>query len=318
MAGYKLVSYRSPDGARAGLVIGEAVFDAAKLTGKPAYATVLGILEDWRAAQGVLKKAAASAAKSRHKPVPLSRAKLMAPIRWPSAIYCAGANYADHAAEMARRMNRPPEPDPHTQGLKAWHFIKASHCVAAPNAVIPLPTHAKKIDWEAELGVVIGRAARNVPIERALDVVSKLRKQADGAARAFIELFLEQVWKPFDADGRPEDSTVITREPCGDLQSYLDDRGVKPSPEQVIAVHVLSHESRHLAGMQDEARAECEAVQRDATTARLLGASAADARRLARLYWAVDYARMPDAYRSPDCVPGGRWDEHLPDAPWNR
>ena len=62
-AGYKLATYRSSDGPRAGLIIGEDVFDAAKLTGKPAYATVLGILEDWKAAEGALKKAAAGAAK---------------------------------------------------------------------------------------------------------------------------------------------------------------------------------------------------------------------------------------------------------------
>src|SRR5262245_34314299 len=124
MAGYKLATYQTSDGPRAGLVIDEKVFDAAKLTRKADYATVLGILEDWRTAQGVLKKAAASAGKSKVKGLPVGRAKLLAPLRWPSAIYCAGANYADHAAEMARRHNRPPEPDPHTQGLKAWHFIK--------------------------------------------------------------------------------------------------------------------------------------------------------------------------------------------------
>ena len=45
MAGYKLATYQTPDGPRAGLVIDDRVFDAAKLTGKPAYATVLGILE---------------------------------------------------------------------------------------------------------------------------------------------------------------------------------------------------------------------------------------------------------------------------------
>jgi hypothetical protein len=134
----------------------------------------------------------------------------------------------------------------------------------------------------------------------------------------FVHAGSELGWVGFDADGQPERSTEITREPCGDLQSYLDHHGVAPTPEQVIAVHVLSHESRHLAGTRDEAEAECEAVQRDAETARLLGASAANARRLARLYWAVDYPNMPDAYRSADCVPGGRWDEHLPDAPWNR
>jgi hypothetical protein len=134
----------------------------------------------------------------------------------------------------------------------------------------------------------------------------------------FIHAGSELGWVGFDADGHPENSTVITREPCDDLQSYLDSGGVRPTPEQVIAVHVLSHEARHLAGTQDEARAECEAVQRDGATARLLGASAADAHRLARLYWAVEYPTMPDGYRGADCIPGGRWDEHLPDAPWTR
>src|SRR5712672_2468676 len=145
MAGYKIATYQTPDGPRAGLVVDDKVFDAAKLTGKPAYATVLGILEDWRSAQAVLKKAAANAGKSRHKPVPLGRAKLLAPIRWPSAIYCAGANYADHAAEMARRMNRPPEPDPHTQGLKAWHFIKAARTLADPSATVKISGYSSEM-----------------------------------------------------------------------------------------------------------------------------------------------------------------------------
>src|SRR5690242_18166320 len=111
MASYKLATYQSGEGARAGLVIENNVFDAAKLTGKAGYATVLAILADWRAARGVLKKAAANSGKTRVKALPLGRTKLLAPVRWPSAIYCAGANYADHVAEMARRMNRSPEPD---------------------------------------------------------------------------------------------------------------------------------------------------------------------------------------------------------------
>src|SRR5262245_39852100 len=141
MPGYKLATYQTPDGPRAGLVIEDKVFDAAKLTGKAAYASVLAILADWRAAQGALKKAAAAA-------LPLSRAKLLAPVRWPSAIYCAGANYADHAAEMARRMNRPLEPDPHTQGLKAWHFMKAPRALADPGATVKISGVSDRVDWE--------------------------------------------------------------------------------------------------------------------------------------------------------------------------
>ena len=51
-AGYKLATYKSAEGPRAGLIVGEDVFDVAKVTGKPAYATVLGILADWKAAEG--------------------------------------------------------------------------------------------------------------------------------------------------------------------------------------------------------------------------------------------------------------------------
>jgi 2-keto-4-pentenoate hydratase/2-oxohepta-3-ene-1,7-dioic acid hydratase in catechol pathway len=183
MAGYKLATYQSTDGPRAGLVIDDQIFDAAKLTGKAAYASVLGILEDWRAAQSALSKAAAKAGKSRVKGVPLKRAKLLAPVRWPSAIYCAGANYADHAAEMARRMNRPPEPDPHTQGLKAWHFIKASRALADPGATVKISGVSNEMDWEVELAAVIGRTAKNVPEDKALDYVAGYTAANDLSAR---------------------------------------------------------------------------------------------------------------------------------------
>src|SRR6202161_3575732 len=58
-AGYKLASYQSADGPRAGLVVDDKVFDAAKVTGKAAYASVIGILEDWKTAAGLLSAAAA-------------------------------------------------------------------------------------------------------------------------------------------------------------------------------------------------------------------------------------------------------------------
>ena len=183
MAGYKLATYQSSNGPRAGLVVDDKVFDAAKLTGKTAYATVLGILEDWRASQGILRKAAASAGKSKLKGEPLGRTRLLAPVRWPSAIYCAGANYADHAAEMARRMNRPPEPDPHTLGLKAWHFIKASRTLANPGATVKISGISDHVDWEVELAAVIGRPAKNVSQEKALSYVAGYTAANDLSAR---------------------------------------------------------------------------------------------------------------------------------------
>jgi 2-keto-4-pentenoate hydratase/2-oxohepta-3-ene-1,7-dioic acid hydratase in catechol pathway len=172
MSNYFLCSYQSAKGPRAGVVVGETVFDAETLVRKAAYATVLGILNDWRRAEGSLRKAAAAAAKRKAKGRPLSRTRLLAPVLWPSAIYCAGANYTDHMLEMARLQNIPPAPDPHEVGLKPWHFIKASRTVTGHQATIELPAASKAIDWEAELGAVIGRPAKNVPIEKALDYVA--------------------------------------------------------------------------------------------------------------------------------------------------
>jgi 2-keto-4-pentenoate hydratase/2-oxohepta-3-ene-1,7-dioic acid hydratase in catechol pathway len=183
MSGYKIASYQSADGPRAGLIVDDKVFDAAKLTGKPAYASVVGILNDWKTAQGILRKATAKAAKGRAKARLLSQTKLLAPVLWPSAIFCAGANYADHAAEMAARSGRPLEPDPHTLGLQSWHFIKASRSLANPGQTIKVSDYSKQMDWEVELAAVIGRPAKNVALDKALGYVAGYTCANDLSAR---------------------------------------------------------------------------------------------------------------------------------------
>jgi 2-keto-4-pentenoate hydratase/2-oxohepta-3-ene-1,7-dioic acid hydratase in catechol pathway len=183
LAGYKLATYRSSEGPRAGLVIGDEVFDAAKLSGKAAYSSVLAILEDWKTAEGVLKAAAAKAGKSKLKRQPVKRTKFLAPVQYPSAIFCAGANYADHAAEMAAREGRPPPPDPHTQGLKAWHFLKATRTLTDPGAPVKISDYAKQMDWEIELVAVIGKVAKRVPLAKALSYVAGYTIGNDLSAR---------------------------------------------------------------------------------------------------------------------------------------
>jgi DNA-binding transcriptional MerR regulator len=71
--------------------------------------------------------------------------------------------------------------------------------------------------WVEEVSPTLARAGEElarlgVPPEAALDIVAKLRKQADGQAKAFVELFLDQVWKPFDAEGRPAEKWPEVRE----------------------------------------------------------------------------------------------------------
>ena len=91
---------------------------------------------------------------------------------------------------------------------------------------------------------------------------------------------------------------------------------LRDNRDQVVVVHVLTHEAMHLAGLVAEAAAECAAVQRDAQTARLLGAAPADAAALAAAYWREVYPQLPEGYRSSDCRPGGAMDERRTDAPW--
>jgi 2-keto-4-pentenoate hydratase/2-oxohepta-3-ene-1,7-dioic acid hydratase in catechol pathway len=181
MSSYKLVTFESKDDQRAGIVVNDNVFDIAALTGNPAYATMLGVLADWPAADARLRRAAEQSASAGG--MPIAQVKLLAPIPKPGAIYCAGSNYADHALEMSRLHNRPVEPDPHTQGLKPWHFIKVSHAVAAPGDTVNITAASKTMDWEVELAAVIGRPAKNVSLERALDVVAGYTIGNDLSAR---------------------------------------------------------------------------------------------------------------------------------------
>ena len=182
-AQYKLATYQTKEGPRAGLIVGGEVFDAAKITGKAAYAAVAGILADWKRAEGALKKAATGAAKSRAKRQKLAKTKLLAPLPTPPNIFCAGANYADHAAAMARKAGQPAPADPHEQGQKPYFFIKAARTLADPGATIKVGDYAKELDWEIELAAVIGLPAKNVPVEKALDYVAGYTAANDLSAR---------------------------------------------------------------------------------------------------------------------------------------
>src|SRR5215831_5233302 len=121
MATFKLMTYETGEGPRAGIMCGGAAFDAAGATGEQRYDSVLGILADWGRAKGVLSAFAAAAGPSRSGALDVSDVRLLAPLPHPGAIYCAGANYRDHVLEMARAQIIQPEPHPHTVGLKAWH-----------------------------------------------------------------------------------------------------------------------------------------------------------------------------------------------------
>lgn len=90
----------------------------------------------------------------------LAGQRLGPPIARPPAVVCIGMNYAAHAAESN---SAPPD--------RPVVFFKHPGCVVGPGDDIELPRHSLKTDWEVELAVVIGRAARGVAAADALDHV---------------------------------------------------------------------------------------------------------------------------------------------------
>ncbi len=180
MTTFKLATYRSPEGARAAIIVGDQLIDAARATGHKEDETVSGIME---AGDAALDRLSAVAAKGGG--VALSSVELLAPIPTPGNILCAGANYSDHAAEMAKANGREPPVDPHTQGIRSWHFLKSPRCVVADHAKVAIPRNCKKLDWEAELAVIIGRKATHVSEADAMNYVAGYTIANDLSARDF-------------------------------------------------------------------------------------------------------------------------------------
>lgn len=136
------------------------------------------------------------------------------------------------------------------------------------------------------------------------------------AGEATFDLGAELGYVKYGLDGVPEHHALIKWQSCRELADWIGSDHRHPSRAEVIAVHVLTHETMHMAGSTDEAVTECRAMQRDAAMARRLGADRSAADALAARYWREVYPEMPDNYRTGDCVPGGKLDEHLPDPPW--
>lgn len=79
---------------------------------------------------------------------------------------------------------------------------------------VPSPTLLRAGDAVLALGV---------PLDRALDIVERLIKDADSVSRTFVKLFMEQVWKPFDQAGRPVEDWPDVRETLEELRPLVSD-----------------------------------------------------------------------------------------------
>jgi 2-keto-4-pentenoate hydratase/2-oxohepta-3-ene-1,7-dioic acid hydratase in catechol pathway len=189
-SGYRLVSFTDGGKPKPGVLIGERVAAPAELlpgVGDIDTSSVLGLLRRWDQVHLRLH-----AAVHNIKPgagVPLNEIKLLAPILYPGVLYCAGANYWDHLKEMADIAERTTGKRPSmTKNPEPWFFLKTTAgSIIGPDTPARLPSFSKQVDWEAELGVVIGRPTRSISEANAFDAVAGYLIVNDLSARDLMK-----------------------------------------------------------------------------------------------------------------------------------
>jgi 2-keto-4-pentenoate hydratase/2-oxohepta-3-ene-1,7-dioic acid hydratase (catechol pathway) len=147
---------------------------------------------------------------------PLSGLKLLAPLDPPRGnVIAIGRNYAKHAAETAAKGEKPKPPTV---------FSKAITSITGPYDDIPIdPAVSEEIDWEVELGVVIGKVGVNITKEDALEHVFGYTVINDVTARDMQSDWGGQYFKGKSLDSScPSGPWVVTRDEVADPQSlYL-------------------------------------------------------------------------------------------------
>src|SRR6202050_2088315 len=141
----KLATFSHGGGTRIGVVVVDAIVDLA--AAEPAFPRdMIAFITQGASA---LERAASAAKKPAHR-IKLAEVKLEAPIARPPEFLAIGLNYADHVEET--KMKQPEFP---------MFFNKQTTCVNAPYDPIHRPRVSEALDYEGELGIVIGKRCRH-------------------------------------------------------------------------------------------------------------------------------------------------------------
>lgn len=170
----KLLNFYNTAGKRSmGLVENDRVFDLSSAAqGDPAFSTVGQWLRAGDSARKQIESLRDELARNSAAAIPLGSLRHAPLVELDARIFCVGLNYADHAAEN----NLPPPESP-------IFFGKLASVVVPHGAEVPLPTASQKIDYEAEVAVVIGRAADRVSEAEAALCIAGYTIMNDVSAR---------------------------------------------------------------------------------------------------------------------------------------
>jgi len=156
-----------------------------------------------KAGRAALERALATAPRR-----PLAEVRLEAPVPHPGKFLAVGLNFADHIKELGAATPRFPST-----------FAKMESCIAGPYDPVHRPRVSDTLDYEGELGLVIGKRCRHVPKERALEVVAGYVVVNDLTVREWVELTPQVVIpKSFDTHG-PFGPWITTADEVPDPQA---------------------------------------------------------------------------------------------------
>jgi 2-keto-4-pentenoate hydratase/2-oxohepta-3-ene-1,7-dioic acid hydratase in catechol pathway len=187
------------DGPRTGLVVGDEIVDLTDpLVGLPA--DMVALLALGGDARDRLSRAPSTGARR----IPWDEARVMAPVPHPPSFLAIARNYDDHIRELGHER---PE-------YQTW-FSKQPTCVIGPGAAIEVPLASSTVDYEGELGMVVGRRCRHVPADRALDVVAGFTVVNDVSVRDWQwRSPTMMMGKGFDTHG-PTGPWIVTTDELG-------------------------------------------------------------------------------------------------------
>lgn len=176
----RLVTYEMrPGNPRLGAVVGEDIVELKPPnSGNNVFASMISMLEAGANGLAWARDLADSSASPR---VGLKGVHLLAPVPKPGKIIAVGLNYRDHAREL----NVEPPATPII-------FAKFPSSITGPGAPVLLPGGDVQLDYEAELGVVIGRRGKSIDVAHALDYVAGYMPLNDISARKWQ--FADQQW----------------------------------------------------------------------------------------------------------------------------
>ncbi|TEA16355.1 Fumarylacetoacetate hydrolase domain-containing protein 2 [Colletotrichum sidae] len=197
---FQLVTYPSNSIPIGGVHVNGRVYALADVLGATKYATVLDALKEWDIVRPKLEQFAGEPSIAPPKSLALREVDLLAPIPNPGTVFCAGGNYNDHGGEMDRVMNLKPVPNLKQRGQPPFFFLKNATGVCGPNSVTKADADDLQFDWELELTVIIGRLARNVTKEKALDYVAGFTVGNDLSFRKYVRRPDMHAGEPFEYD----------------------------------------------------------------------------------------------------------------------